>query len=130
MSISYRAAQTLIKRGDEAALRTAIESGLDPSLANHNGWSLLMLAALEGAVPIGHLLLDAGATLEAANRHGETALSLAAQKGHVDFLELLIAKGASTDLTPHGTPLSVWLTNSPGLSEAKLTEVLNLLSGS
>lgn len=127
MATSYRAAQTLIKRGDEGALRAAIESGLDPSLANHNGWSLLMLAALEGAVPPGRLLLDAGADVQAKNRHDETALSLAAQKGHLEFLQLLIEKGASTNLTPHGTPLSVWLTNSPGLSEEKLAEVLNVI---
>ena len=131
MPISYRAAQALIKRGDETALRTALESGLNPSLANHNGWSLLMLAALEGTVPLGHLLLEAGADIQTLNRHEESAVSLAAQKGHIEFLRLLIEKGASTSLTPHGTPLSDWLRNSPGLSEAKLAEVLETLhSGS
>ena len=55
--MTYRGAQNLIKRGDEAGLREALERGLDANLVNQNGWTLLMLAAVEGAVPLGRLLL-------------------------------------------------------------------------
>ena len=89
MPISYRAAQTLIKRGDEPALRAALDAHLDPNLANHKGWSLLMLAAVEGSVPLGQLLIERGADLAAMNLKGETPLSLATQKGHTDFANLL-----------------------------------------
>jgi len=89
MPISYRAAQTLIKRGDEPALRAALAAGLDPSLANPNGWSLLMLAAVEGSVPLGTLLIESGANMAALNRKGESALDIASQKGHTAFAELL-----------------------------------------
>src|SRR5579875_4069208 len=109
MSISYRAAQTLIKRDDEPALHTALDTGLDANLVNKNGWTLLMLAALGGSVTLGKLLLGKGAQIDARNQHGETALSLAAQKGHTEFLQLLRERGASVDCMPHGAPLATWL---------------------
>ena len=94
MTLSYRAAQTLIKRSDEAALRTALDQGLDANLANHKGWSLLMLAAVEGSVPVGQLLIDKGANLVAFNSKGDTPLSIATQKGHTAFADLLRTGGA------------------------------------
>ena len=94
MPISYRAAQTLIKRGDEPALRAALDAHLDPNLANHKGWSLLMLAAVEGSVPLGQLLIEKGANLVALNGKGDTPLSIATQKGHTAFVELLHGHGA------------------------------------
>lgn len=89
MPLSYRAAQKLIKRGDEPALLAALEAGLDPNLANENGWSLLMLAAVEGSVPLGRLLLARGAEAAMRNAKGETASSIASVRQHAAFLELL-----------------------------------------
>jgi len=87
--ISYRAAQNLIKRGDETALSVALDGGLDPNLTNENGWSLLMLAAVEGAVPLGRLLLERGADPAKQNRKGATALSIAKDRGYDLFVDLL-----------------------------------------
>ena len=92
MPISYRAAQTLIKRGDEPALTAALQAGLDPNLANPNGWTLLMLAAVEGSVPLGTLLIERGANMAALNRKAESALDIASQKGHTAFADLLREK--------------------------------------
>ena len=117
----------MIKRGDEAALQKALEQGLDPDIANRNGWSLLMLAALEGAVPLGELLLAKNANIDGHNRSGETPLSLAAQKGHVPFLRLLLQHGASKDCKPHGATLSNWLTADTGLTEPERSEILQIL---
>jgi ankyrin repeat protein len=89
MPISYRAAQSLIKRGDEAGLAAALDKGLDPSLTNENGWSLLMLAAVEGAVPLGRLLIDRGADLAARNHKGLNAQEIATNRGFQPFAELL-----------------------------------------
>jgi ankyrin repeat protein len=89
MAISYRAAQTLIKRGDEPALRAALDQHLDPNLTNPNGWSLLMLAAVEGDVPVGRLLLERGANATTPNSKGETPLSIATHRGYDLFVELL-----------------------------------------
>jgi ankyrin repeat protein len=87
--ISYRAAQTLIKRGDEPALRAALATGLDPNLVNQNGWSLLMLAAVEGDVPLGRLLLEFNADPALQNNKGETALTLAQHRGFDLFAALI-----------------------------------------
>ena len=127
MAISYRAAQTVIKRGDEAALSTALDAGLDANSRNQNDWSLLMLTAIEGAVPPGRLLLDKGADVNAANRKGETALSLAAGKGHLPFVELLLQRGADKNCKPHGATLSDWLVTVPSLTPPQLAEMLQTL---
>jgi ankyrin repeat protein len=87
--MTYRGAQNLIKRGDEAGLRLALEQGLDVNLANQNGWTLLMLAAVEGNVPIGRLLIEKGASLDARNNKDESALMLATHRGFTLFAELL-----------------------------------------
>ncbi len=95
MPISYRAAQNLIKRGDEPALRAALDSGLDPNLTNENGWSLLMLAAVEGSVPLGRLLLERGADQAKQNVKGDTALTIANHRGFSLFAELLSPSGTA-----------------------------------
>lgn len=87
--MTYRGAQNLIKRGDEAGLRQALDTGLNANLANQNGWTLLMLAAVEGDVPIGRLLVEKGAIIDASNNKEETARSLAANRGYTLFVELL-----------------------------------------
>jgi ankyrin repeat protein len=89
--MTYRAAQNLIKRGDEPALRAALQTGLDPNLVNQNGWSLLMLAAVEGDVPIARALLDHGADPALINNKSETALTLAIHRGFDLFAALLNA---------------------------------------
>ena len=48
-----------------------------------------MLAAVEGNVEIGRLLIEKGADLAAMNLKGETALTIATQKGHAEFAGLL-----------------------------------------
>jgi ankyrin repeat protein len=93
--MTYRGAQNLIKRGDEAGLRVALEHGLDPNLANQNGWTLLMLAAVEGNVPIGQLLIEKGASINARNNKEDSALTLATHRGYTLFVDLLSPNGAS-----------------------------------
>lgn len=87
--MTYRAAQNLIKRGDEPSLRAALDTGLDANLANQNGWTLLMLAAVEGNVPIGRLLIEKGADVNARNNKDDSALTLATHRGFTVFVDLL-----------------------------------------
>jgi ankyrin repeat protein len=87
--MTYRAAQNLIKRGDEPALRAALDTGLDANLANQNGWTLLMLAAVEGDAPIGRVLLEHGANPGLQNNKSETAIDLATHRGIQVFIDLL-----------------------------------------
>ena len=91
--MTYRGAQNLIKRGDEPALRASLDAGLDPNLANQNGWTLLMLAAVEGNVPIGRLLIEKGASIHARNNKDDSALSLATHRGYALFADLLDREG-------------------------------------
>jgi len=86
---SYRAAQNLIKRGDEPALRVALEGTLSSNSANENGWTLLMLAAVEGSVPLGRLLLERGADPSRTNNKGQTARDIAQHRGFDLFVALL-----------------------------------------
>jgi ankyrin repeat protein len=95
MPISYRAAQTLIKRNDEPGLRAALASGLDPQLKNNNGWTLLMLTAVEGHIALAQALFDKGISTNNRNAKGETALAIATVKGHTAFADFLRSKGAS-----------------------------------
>ena len=87
--MTYRGAQNLIKQGDVDGLRSALNGSLASNLANQNGWTLLMLAAVEGNADIGKLLLEKGAKTTAVNNKGQTALAIATQKGHIAFAELL-----------------------------------------
>jgi ankyrin repeat protein len=93
--MTYRSAQNLIKRGEEAGLRQALDAGLDPNLANQNGWTLLMLSAVEGDVPIGRLLIEKGAAINTRNNKEDSALTLATHRGHTLFVDLLAINGAS-----------------------------------
>jgi ankyrin repeat protein len=93
--MTYRGAQNLIKRGDEAGLRGALEQGLDPNLPNQNGWTLLMLAAVEGNVPIGRLLIEKGASINVRNNKEDCALTLATNRGYTVFVDLLTLSGAN-----------------------------------
>ena len=87
--MTYRGAQNLIKRGDEPALRAALDAGLDANLANQNGWTLIMLAAVEGDLPIGRLLLEKGAAINTRNNKDDTALTLATHRGFTLFADLV-----------------------------------------
>lgn len=95
MPISYRAAQTLIKRGDAPAFAAAIQAGLDPQLKNQNGWTLLMLTAVEGNTELAEILFRKGVSTNLKNSKGQTALAIAESKGHTEFADLLRANGAS-----------------------------------
>lgn len=108
--MTYEAVQKAIKRGDIEALRSALEGGLDPNLANKYGWTILILAAGKGNSKIGKLLIDAGADLNRRTINGGvTALSHAVLGGSASFVELLLAEGASLDCHPHGNCLDIYL---------------------
>ena len=118
-----------IKNADIVALRHELEQGLDPNFSNRFGWSVLMLAALEGTVPIGELLISKGADPDRTNDVGQTALSLAAHGGHIPLVEMLIRKGASTECHPHGHSMEDWIRNTSGLPKDRIDIILGLLAG-
>ena len=125
--MTFDDAHRLIKKGDIAGIRRAIDGGLDVNLLNRFSWSLLMLAASEGNVGLGRLLISRGASIEQTNDAGETALSLAAQQGHSRFVQLLLRAGASTMCRPHGHSIHEWVTIASALPTGKIQAILDLL---
>ncbi len=126
----FEEAQRAIKHARTHVLAQAIPSTLDPNATNAFGWTILMLAALEGNTTIGRLLLDRGADVAPLNGSGESALSLAAHKGHLPFVKLLKARGASTEVRPHGFEQREWLQSASGLSQAKIDAILDVVLNS
>ena len=122
--MNFDEAHRAIKRGQISVLEEAVPNLISPNATNHLGWSLLMLAALEGNVKIGTLLLDSGAETGTLNNFGESALSLAAHTGHLPFVKLLKSRGASGNVRPHGHDLESWLKTSSGLSGSKIETIM------
>lgn len=99
----------LIKHGDLVAIRNALESGVSSNMENRFGWTLLMLAAVEGNTAIGELLIASGADVNKVTSMGigQTALSLSVIGGHIRFLKLLLEHGANPDAGHY--PPETWL---------------------
>ncbi len=123
----FETLHSLIKKSDIVSLRRELDSGISPNLSNQFSWTLLMLAALEGKLSIGELLILRGAEVNATNDFGETALSLAAHRCHTRFMRSLLANGASTHCHPHGSSLERWLRSSSGLQQEKIASILDLI---
>jgi uncharacterized protein len=117
----------LIKNGDIISLRRELDEGMSANLSNQFSWTLLMLAAMEGNLPIAELLISRGADVNAVNDFGETALSLAACAGHTRLVRALLANGSFTECKPHGQPLEKWLKVSSGLAQDKIASILEIM---
>ena len=123
--MNFDQAHHAIKRSDLASLELALRSTLSADAANHFGWTLLMLAAIEGSTSIGSFLISVGAAVNSQNDFGDTALSLAACGGHLRFVHLLKQSGATgASLRPHGHDLPTWIRSASGLPEEKIAEML------
>jgi ankyrin repeat protein len=77
-------------RGDVAATKLLLDKGADVNIADHRGYTPLLLAAqYDGDSPeLVRLLLARGADLN-ATAEGETALSLAAKRGETEVTKVL-----------------------------------------
>ena len=90
-----RALLDAAKRGDVAAVRTALRDGADPSAAQGDGLSALHIAAENGNLEIAKVLIAARANVSAKTRIGAyTPLHLAAGGGHADVVAALLDAGA------------------------------------
>ncbi|KAI7797363.1 putative protein phosphatase 1 regulatory subunit 16A, partial [Triplophysa rosa] len=90
-------------------LREVLESAGDLSLRDEQGASLLHIAAANGYVSVGELLLENKVSPDDRDNDGWTPLHAAACWGQIQMVELLVANGASlnarSDLDE--TPLDV-----------------------
>jgi uncharacterized protein len=129
LPMSFDDLQKLIKDGDIISLRRELDEGTSANLSNRFSWTLLMLAAIEGNMPMAELLISRGADVNAVNDFGETALSLAACAGHIRLVRAVLAKGSFTDCEPHGQSLENWLKVSSGLPQDKIESILEIIVG-
>lgn len=95
-SIKTRELLNAAKRGDAAAVRSLLKSGIHPDARGKGNTS----TALEISAALGHLdvvrtLLKAGADVNIQDRRGHDALGFAVKGGFTEIVELLLAAGAS-----------------------------------
>ncbi|NIJ38769.1 ankyrin repeat protein [Sphingopyxis panaciterrae] len=89
------------KRRDISWMRFLISKGADASIADRQGTTPLMHAALLNFTDGAEELLDDKAPVDQANRRGETALILAVQAKNAAMVRLLVKRGANPDKADH-----------------------------
>ena len=83
------------KRDDAVAVRSLLEDGADPNVAQGDGLTALHLAAQQGSLEIAQLLIGSGANVKAKSRIGDyTPLHLASGGAHTSVVRALIDAGA------------------------------------
>lgn len=89
------------KRRDISWVRFLISKGADASIADRQGTTPLMHAALLNFTDGAEELLDDKAPVDQVNRRGETALILAVQAKNAAMVRLLVKRGANPDKADH-----------------------------
>jgi uncharacterized protein len=84
----------LAREGATDQLAAYVEAGVNPNLANHQGDSLVMLAAYHGHAATVAALLAHGADPNRPNDRGQTPLAGAVFKDEPDVISALVAGGA------------------------------------
>lgn len=88
----------LARSGDANLLGQYIEHGVDVNLTNHQGNTLLMLAAYSGNTEAVRRLTALGADVNALNDRGQSPLAGALFKQELEIARLLLDAGANPDL--------------------------------
>lgn len=84
--------------GDDTTVENLVNGGVDPNVADVDGWTPLWVAAKYGHEQIIRMLLSAGVKPnQVANRSGSTPFHLAAMEGQYKIVELLVEAGASIE---------------------------------
>lgn len=94
------------KRRDATWVRFLLGKGADPAIADRQGITPLMHAALLNFTDGATELLASKAPVDQSNRRGETALILAVQSRNTAVVSLLVRNGANPDKTDHVAGLS------------------------
>ncbi|HEY7173006.1 MAG TPA: ankyrin repeat domain-containing protein [Vicinamibacterales bacterium] len=97
----------LVKGGDLAAVRAALQAHQSADDADREGMSALHVAVLADRADLVELLLRAGASPNVKNRYGVTPLSVACENGDATIVEALLAAGGDPNvaLASGETPL-------------------------
>jgi ankyrin repeat protein len=85
----------VVNGGKGRPLASLLSAGFDADTLDPFGWPLLVLAAREGKLASGRVLLDKGADVDAVKRGAGTALDVGMRRRNFDFVALLTSYGAS-----------------------------------
>jgi ankyrin repeat protein len=88
-----------IKAADHAGVREALDAGVDATVSEPDGTTLLHWAVHVDHPAIVRLLLDAGADPGVVNRYGVPPLALACTNGNAPIAKLLLEAGADANAT-------------------------------
>ena len=100
---------TYIWKGRPHRIKLHLESGGNPDLMNEHGWTLLMVAAASGRIPIVNALVEAGANVHHQSPTGHTPLIAATFMGRAKVMDLLMAQGAQWEESSAVLQLTQWL---------------------
>lgn len=89
------------RAGETTRVLAYVDAGVPVDLTDHQGNTLLMLAAYHGHAPLVDGLADRGAAVDTANDRDQVAIAGALFKGYDDVVAVLVRRGASLDV---GTP--------------------------
>lgn len=94
----------LAREGDTATLSQYLQAGIPPNLTNHNGDTLLMLAAYHGHLELVRTLMDKGSDPNIINSRGQSIIAGAVFKGYDEVVKEMYNHGAKIR---EGTPDAV-----------------------
>ena len=96
-----------VRDGNELAVKRLIDSHIDVSLRNANGWTPLMVASFMGNRRVAVMLVEAGADVNAQDGRGYAPLHWASLKNYHEVVQLLLGRGAFVSIrsTSGLTPL-------------------------
>ena len=96
-------AQHFAREGMTTELAGFVDHGLPADVVDHDGNSLLMLAAYHGHAETVVMLLDRGADVDRRNARDQSPVAGALFKGEDDVVRALVTAGADLDAgTPSG----------------------------
>ncbi|KAK0650928.1 putative ankyrin repeat protein [Lasiodiplodia hormozganensis] len=87
----------LARAGETSTLQAYLDAGIPPNLTNHQGDTLLMLAAYHGRPETVRTLLSKGADPNVINGRGQSPLAGAVFKGHGEVVKALVEGGGNAD---------------------------------
>lgn len=94
--------QPLFEKADVSAILQCLEHETNVNAASENGWTLLMLAILQGSQATVKLLMEHGAdpnlTTQSEENPSRSALSVAIRNGRLEAVQTLVAHGADIDV--------------------------------
>ena len=89
------------RNGETTRLLAYVDSGVPVDLTDHQGNTLLMLAAYYGHAELVAGLAERGANVDATNDRDQVALAGALFKGYDEVIDVLVRLGANLEI---GTP--------------------------